>query len=329
MENTVASAEVVAMVSIRPGAVVVREIRDQDAPAFAHLATGFGQGRLNGNRAGLVALGAYLGSEPAGLFLGALHNQPEQPRALSVLTLRVAERYRRQGVGTLLLAAGEEAARAANCEYLNALLASDSPEGPAAQILAARCGWMRFRMISNFYKIPWRLIESSHWATRIQPWPEHFEVFPWQNVTAEERESLLAKRDDPFQFTPGLDPFVGESQPTRNSVGLRIKGNIAGWAVSWHIRTDPPDLTTMSGTRLFVRGDLQRRGYGAMLLAEHIKRCPEAGIHFSVFSVAAENRLMLRLLNKHLRPYISHSREIWEMRKVLLSAEESARRAGA
>ncbi len=305
------------MVSISPSAAVVREIRDEDAPVFAHLATGLGNGTLNGDRTGLVALGAYMGCEPAGLFLGAWYNQPGQPRALTVLTLRVAERYRREGIGTMLLARSEEAARAGNCEFLTALLADDSRESPAAQILAARHGWVRFRMVSSFYKGPFRLIENTHWVTRVQPWPEHFEVFPWRDITAEERESLLAKRSDPYHVGPGLDPFVRESEPARNSVGLRVKGEIAGWAVSWYMNTDPPDRTTVYGTRLFVRGDLQRRGYGAMLLAEHIKRAIETGIHYVVFSIAPGNEMMHRLLNKHLRPYVSHSRQVWEMRKVL------------
>ncbi len=73
----------------------------------------------------------------------------------------------------------------------------------------------------------------------------------------------------------------------------------------------------MARTRLFVRGDLRGRGLGAMLLAEHIGRAPSAGIKFGLFSVAAENEHMLRLVNRHLKSYASDSREIWEMRKML------------
>ena len=54
-----------------------------------------------------------------------------------------------------------------------------------------------------------------------------------------------------------------------------------------------------------------------MLLAEHIKGCPEAGVEYSIFSVSSKEKLMVRLLNKHLRPYISHAREVWEWRKLI------------
>lgn len=317
-ENSAASVEDLALVST--SSVVVRPIRDEDVPLFEHLATGLGQGRLRRDRTWLIALGAWVEGEPAGLFLGRLYKSvPDSNGELSlrVLTLRVEPLYRGRGLATLLLSQAEAHARAKGCCLLSALIAEGSPEGPAAQALAARAAWTRFRLNRSFYKIPWQRIESSHWATRVQPWPNHCEVFAWRDATPAERALLLERRDDRSYFDPALDPFKREPDQTRNSVGLRIRGEIAGWAVSWYLNLDQTARNTMSGTRLFVRQDLRRRGCGAMLLAEHIKGGPAAGIEYAVYSIFPDNQVMLRLFNKHLKPYVSHSREIWEMRKVL------------
>jgi GNAT superfamily N-acetyltransferase len=302
---------------VSDGATVVRAIRHEEMPQFAHLATGLGRVSAGADHIGFIALGGWYDGQPAGLFLGSFYKEREYSCVMRVLTLRVRERYRSRGMGKALLAQAEADAVVAGCESMEVLLADGSPEVAAAHALAARAGWTRVSLAYTYYKIPWHGICNSHWVTEARPWPENFEVFPWCDVTENERNWLMERRDDPFHFDPALDPFQIGSLPTKNSVGLRVNGQIAGWAVSACLGPDPPDCRTMRGTRLFVRGDLQRRGYGAMLLAEHIQRCPQAGIDYSIFTVSSKERLMLRLLNKHLRPYISHAREVWEWRKVL------------
>jgi hypothetical protein len=160
-------------------------------------------------------------------------------------------------------------------------------------------------------------VGRSHWAGRKQPWPQDFEVFPWRDLTNKEKEWLLARRNDPFYFDPGLSPFKANRECTQNSVGLRVKGEIAGWAVSWPLSS--VCSTTMTGTRVFVRGDLQRRGYGVFLIVEHFQRGTAAGIDCAIFSISPDNKFMLRFMKKHYHPYVSDYREIWEVRKVLPS----------
>jgi GNAT superfamily N-acetyltransferase len=296
--------------------LVVRTLGDEDAAFFAHLATGLGQGRLSRDRNGLIALGAWVESKPAGLFLGVVKHSSADPY-VNVVTLRVAEQHRRRGVATVLLSEAEQCARDAGCHLLTGLVADGSPEGPAAQALTERAGWMRFRLTRTIYKSPYPSVGKFHWAGRAQPWPEHFEVFAWRDLTDEDRAWLVAHWNDPFYFDLTLSPFKRGRVCTRNSVGLRVKGEIAGWAVSWPLSADPMYSATMTGTRLFVRGDLQRRGYGAMLLAEHFQGGPAAGIDCAIFSIAPDNRFMLRFMKKHLQPYVSDFREIWEVRKVI------------
>ena len=298
-------------------AILIQPLHGGDTQAFARLATGFGQGGLSGDLEGLIALGAWVAGEAAGLFLGAVSIRTKTVR---VLTMHVAERYRRRGVGTRLLLRGEEAARSLGIECLTSWLAEGSPDGPAAQTLADRVGWRRLRLLGGIYKIPYRLIGNSNWVSRVQPWPDAFQVFPWKQLTEDERRILIAERAGAGASGPTLDPLEQESEQTLSSVGLRLRGEVVGWSVSWYLSAAPVDRRTMARTKLFIRSGLQRRGYGGMLLAEMIKRCPAAGIDYGMFEINAANEFMLRFAKKRLKPYAPGYREIWEIGKELPAA---------
>ena len=123
---------------------------------------------------------------------------------------------------------------------------------------------------------------------------------------------------DPQQFDPVLNPFERATQITSNSLGLRVKGEVAGWCVSWSLGSGPDERRTASGARLFVRPALRQRGLAVMLLGEYLSRMPEAGLDYLIFSIFPENELMLRVLKKRLRPFLTGTREIWEVRKTFL-----------
>lgn len=302
--------------------VTVESIDSSNAPAFTSCAVAFGRGRLARPLDALIGVGARVAGQPAALFLAEASR--DRPTVAGVLTLHVAEHCRRRGVGTRLLGAAEEATRAAGMVAMTGLLADGSPEGPAAHALASRAGWTRQRHVRSFFKVPYDTVGTAPWVARVQPWPHGFEVFPWRSLSTADRDLLLVRQHDPVYFDPALTPFEKEADHTLNSIGLRVRGEVAGWAVSRHLEPSNPGLATMSTTRLFVRPDLQGRGYGAMLLAEHIKGGPAAGIAYAIFSVLPTNQSMLRFIDKRLKPVASGYREIWQVGKALTPAGHAA-----
>ena len=176
-------------------ALAFERIDANNARAFAPLAVAFGQGRLGHALDGLIGIGARVDSAPVALFLA----QPAShaPTIASLLTLNVAPAWRRRGIATKLLAAGEAAVGAAGCTTVTSMIAYGSPEGPAAQALAARAGWEQVQHLRTYFKVAYDAIGVAPWVTRRQRWPAGFDVVSFSAITGEERRQLMARQNDP------------------------------------------------------------------------------------------------------------------------------------
>ena len=106
---------------------------------------GVAQGAARGERIVLVAEGGHEGAivGTAQLVLALPENQPHRADLAKMLVHR---RARRQGLGTVLLQAAEEAARAAG----KTLLVLDAVTGGDAERMYARAGWTRVGVVPGF-----------------------------------------------------------------------------------------------------------------------------------------------------------------------------------
>lgn len=237
--------------------------------------------------------------------------QPPGPAQL--FSLAVLPGHRRRGIGGALLAAAERLAGAAGAAEVEGAYRTSWRSRPAIEALLASRGWSPPEA---------RLVLArgeTGFARRIRasPAPElppEAAVFSWEALTESEREEILARqRADPW-YPEILTPFQEEPrlEPTI-SVGLRWRGEVAGWMVCHRVAFD-----TLQYSALFVRKDLREHGLGWALVREAVRRrLADPDLRYAILAVDARNRPMLAFLEERLRRYLTGTSELRVSRKRL------------
>jgi hypothetical protein len=153
------------------------------------------------------------------------------------------------------------------------------------------------------------ICESDFETITKAPWMEHralppeFSLFPWVELSSEERASIIESQSRNPWFSEQLTPFFQEHliEPV-SSLGLRYQGQIVGWCISLRVAVD-----TIQYVRLFVREDLQPLGRAISLLANSIYRHENTEVNKAKFDVAMHNSKMLRFVQRRMMPYLKYS----------------------
>lgn len=265
------------------------------------------------------AVGATMMGQPVGLAL-AVRGRAEpgtSSGALPVgsarlLTLAVARRWRRIGIGRALLAALEsslaaEGVTALACRY--ALPASESRA--ALEALFQATGWSA-PVVTMYHCRAGRSMLEAPLVRRQLDLPPEYEIVDWVDLTTADRERIAGHRGAAGWFPDTLDPFHFEpGMEIGNSLALRYHGEVVGWLINR--RTGP---TTMYYQCLYVREDLARLGRGFALMGEAIRRHAAAiggrdGL--GEWSTPAALKAMVRFIERHLVPF---GAEVTEQREV-------------
>lgn len=195
-------------------------------------------------------------------------------------SLFVKENYRRQGIALALFRYLETSLKeqdlicALGFEY-----EKNDPYSPAIEKILSHQQWRPpklylVRCHFDAYAFDTRWI---HFTNRFPP---EMELFPWSELTTEER-NRIAFMGDQGMFLPYLSPFREEELidlPT--SVGLRYQGQIIGWSITH--RLDP---RTLRYSILYIGKDFQMSGYGIQLLSESIRLHKQLPIPRAIFEI--------------------------------------------
>jgi hypothetical protein len=140
------------------------------------------------------------------------------------------------------------------------------------------------------------------------------QVFPWQELTAAERESLLAEQRRPGSWIPQLlSPFQKDPDHPRSVChGLRANGEVVGWLITHRLAP-----TVVRYTWGYVRPDVARRGAYLLLIhaaASHHRTCPGIQVLWTVPVWAVE---MARFVQRRLAPWMCSVAEVRECCRTL------------
>lgn len=250
-----------------------------------------------------VAVGAEALGQPIGLALAELFPS----RYAEVLSLYVAPPWRADGLGTELLSRLERELVARGAALADLLYTTGTATTTALESALRRLGWPepeRRMLVCRFR--PERILEAPWLAPQV--FPAAFEVFPWADLRASERLALA----DRGWYPRDLDPLAEETtlEPC-TSLGLRYRGELAGWLITHRV-----DADTVRYTTGFVRGDLQRTARLIPLGRLAMQRQVAAGIPFGTWAVSFGRLRMVRLVRGRLAPYLERVVETRRARKV-------------
>ena len=286
--------------------VVVRPVDLSEAATFDHLTFPSYRGWLrvagHANAIILAVDGAF--GEPAALCIARRYtNAPEES---TLLSLAVAESYRRQGVGRAVLHAtiAELARRGSRrCEVTYTVDPADP--GPFDHLLA-RYGFAAPEVRMLLCRNQGRVIDPP-WSGR-SPLPSGWRVQPWSQVAADQREALRTWIAGHDAIAQALSPFRSP-EPLHEDVTQALvdeTGRVAGWLLAHCL-----DERTLRYSSIYLRDDLQGGGFAVALLSAaiachvaQVARWPDCS-----FGVRQDNPMMLRFARRHLAPLLTHTRE--------------------
>lgn len=213
-----------------------------------------------------VALAAWRGEEPVALAVAEI---PEgQAARAEILSLSVAAEHRGRGLGAALLAATERQLALRGVEEVRGVYMTGQPSQPALERLLVKAGWSAPETRQITMRFTPEGARRMDWYGRY-PFGAGFEVFPWKEITDEERERLRASQRATAWIKPDLEPWRHDAygfEPV-SSIGIRLDGEIVGWVINHAL-----DERTVRFTCSFIRRDLGRRGKIVPAYTESVRR---------------------------------------------------------
>ncbi|MGI8745789.1 MAG: GNAT family N-acetyltransferase [Bryobacteraceae bacterium] len=266
-----------------------------------------------------VAVGARIDGEPAGLALGQIGVEG----GCDVRSLFVSRPYRGSGLGTALLSAIESELRNEGQQTVQISYLADRPTTPALERVLEKRHWGTPQAKMLICRTDEHIMEWE-WYRRAEHPAPGFEIFSWIEITNEDRRSILDRQqasnwipDDlvPFQYEKDLEPI--------NSIGVRYKGEPAGWVITHRAAPD-----TIRYTCSFIRKDLQRRFHIGPLYREAYARQAKAGIPFVIWLVPAQHTAMVRFVKNRWGGGFASMNESKSASKSLIDVSRESSGAG-
>lgn len=257
-----------------------------------------------------LAVGAFIDEVPIGLALGG--TAPDTGE-VELLSLFVAKAHRRQGVGRNLVLAFEQVARHTGRPILVAVYMTDRQGSDVFEHLAKTLGWGEpsTRMVS---------VRFSNESLAKAPWMGKYklgadwEIFPWAELTDEEREAIRTTNEREEWIKPDLVPWKFDKHgfEPKTSLGARYKGEVVGWVINHQIAED-----TIRYTCSFMRQPWGRLGKIVPLYSESFTRFLASGATWATFTTPLRHKGMVGFAKRWFGPWSTYLGESRGIEKLL------------
>jgi GNAT superfamily N-acetyltransferase len=245
----------------------------------------------------LLGIAASNGDEIVGLVIVELDTKSGKA---GILSLFVEPEHRGKGIGTHLIQQLETKLIEMGCKRVQLSYQATEIAQVALEPILQRQGWKPPKVSLILVKAEAERIPEIPWFKKYQL-PKDFVIFPWQELTEEEKQQLQQGQEEKPWYQQGLSPFLDEAivEPI-NSLGLRYQGEVVGWLLTHRVAPD-----TLRYTSMFVDKRWQRLGRGIVLMAESFQRQYDSSIPYYAFAVSSRNPPMLEFVERHFKPYVS------------------------
>jgi uncharacterized protein (TIGR03032 family) len=253
-----------------------------------------------------------------GTAVGAAVAEQLSAGTAEVLSLFVHPEYRRRGLAGGLLQALETTLAKRGVRELGGSFRTHWSERAAIEALLRARGYSEPVARRLLIQVDERMANAD-WLAR-EELPAGWTVFPWSELSAEDRQDILDRQRESEWFPPALTPFQLEDRihaPT--SLGLRHDGRVVGWLITHLVMPE-----TLQYTCLFVERGAQRGVRSVPLLVAGVRRQLDLGIPRGIFMIDVENRPMMRFYERRLKPFAVQTSELKWASKTL-SPDPTAR----
>ena len=245
----------------------------------------------------VIALAASYLEQPVGLALAEIS---EDDSSAEVRSIFVEPAQRCAGIGTALLTRLEEELSQRGCTKAKLSYMAGKSTTPALEHLLQKCNWAPPGSQMLICKGQVEAVIEAPWMKTYSRLPSSYSIFPWLEITQEERQAIQQQQETqpwipedliPFQYEKHLEPL--------NSLGLRYQGQVVGWVINHRFSPD-----TIRYTCSFVRKDLQKMGRIISLYAEAAKLQLQAKISHGIWTVPVAHESMVNFVKHRWAPYL-------------------------
>lgn len=243
-----------------------------------------------------VAVGVTSLKQPIGLALAEIQSEESEAK---VLSLFVKAERRNAGIGTALLTHLEQVLLQRGCQQASIVYMTGKSTTPALEHLLEKCNWSPPEPRMLICQGDIKSLDAP-WIKMYENLPSSFTIFPWCELTNEERIAIQRQQEEKPWIPEELIPFKHEEDmEPLTSFGLRYQGQVVGWLITHRIAPD-----TIRYTCDWVREDLQKTGCLLGLHAKAHKRQARAKIHKAIWTVPLHFSDMVRF-EKYEMDYLS------------------------
>jgi len=245
----------------------------------------------------IIAIAASYLEQPVGLALAEIWQNDSSAQVHSIF---VEPPHRGAGIGTALLTRLEEELSQRGCTKTELVYMAGKSTTPALEHLLQKCNWAPPEPRMLICKGQVEAVIEAPWMKRYSRLPSSYSIFPWLEITQEERQAIQQQQETqpwipedliPFQYEKHLEPL--------NSLGLRYQGQVVGWVINHRLSPD-----TIRYTCSFVRKDLQKMGRIISLYAEAAKLQLQAKIFHGIWTVPVAHESMVNFVKHRWDPYL-------------------------
>jgi GNAT superfamily N-acetyltransferase len=244
-----------------------------------------------------IACIARVGDRPAGLAMAQMPTAAEP--AAEILSVFVAPDLRGQGIATALVQGLEEALANRSAPRILGVYMTSLPSIPALERIFVKRGFTQPVRRTIVVRATPEEASTTLWYRRARM-PADSTIFPWTELTPDERETLQRTQAESGWIHPDLEPWrFDKGFDPQSSVGMRRDGEVVGWVINHRIAPNMVRFTVS-----FIRADLARRGGIFPLYVASLERLRGTGATCT-FVTASQFESMTNFVLKRCAPFVS------------------------
>ena len=255
----------------------------------------------------LVAIAATGPDGPIGLVYGEI----DQQNTGHVRSLFVKAAHRNRGIARSLLRAVEEQFRKRGCLRMQIAYLTGKPSTEALERVLSAAEWDQPLLKNLMCRLDerirgWRAFQRATWLA------DEFELFPWTELSSEDRVTIERTQAERLWIPPDLVPFQYEKDfEPLTSFGIRYHGQPVGWMITHRLAPD-----TIRYTCSFIQKERQGRSRILAVYHEAYRAQSAAGVPYVLFMVPAHHPTMVKFVRRHWEGKFS---VVWENRECCKS----------
>ena len=237
-------------------------------------------------------------------YIGAIILETHPNGVAKIVSWYVLPPFRNLGIGKELLSRSEKLLRKNKFNSIHGEYRSDWKSISAFEHILQTRKWEEPKIKVYLCKSSMDVILKAPWMNKLSL-PKGMELFLWKNITQEEKNEILHKKQTQNWYPEHLSPFQHENRmDLATSIGLKFQGKIVGWMITHRLKADTAEFTAAFIDQDLAGGGLRKQSLFLPVLAKSLHYLREDGAKYGIWQMQVDNPSIHKFVDKFLKPYL-------------------------